>query len=137
MNGSTDLPPARRKAADVGMDPRSSQPSTFASRRAVRGPDERPQRLISLGVEPIRLAGARSSDPGQVVPIQFVVDADDSSKRYRRLVPNGTLEPMFATRGGEDEHERLGQLSPSVHNFRSGTWPSAPSDPPPVPIVEL
>ena len=120
------------------MDPRSSQPSTFATRRAVRGSAERPQRLISLGVEHVRLAGARSSDPGQVVPIEFVVDADDSSQRYRRLVPRGTLEPMFATRGGEDEHERLGgTLSSSVHNFRSGTFASAPPDPPPVPIVEL
>lgn len=127
----------RRKAADVGMDPRSSQPSTFATRRAVRGSDERPQRLVSLGVEPVRLAGARSSDPGQVVPIEFLCDADDSAKRYRRLVPNGTIEPLFDTRGGEDEHERLGQLSARVDNFRSGTFPAAPPDPPPVPIVEL
>lgn len=100
------------------------QPSSFASRRAQR--QEQPRRLVSLGVTPVHLDGFGSKAKGQVVDMEYLYDVDHPSRRYRRMVPNGTIEPLFETRG-EEPVEKLGTM-PRLRDWRSGQWPETATD---------
>ncbi len=116
-------PPAhpRRPAHEA----RVFQPSTFATRyaeRAARGETgQQPQRLASLGVVSTWLDGFGSRRKGQMANIEYLYDVDHPANRYRRIVPNGTLEPL-TTAADDPPPEPLGILAP--HGIASGYWPT-------------
>lgn len=111
------------------------QPSTMASRRAEReargelAPRER--RLVSLGVKQqwLEVPGRWGKGRGSMVPIEFLYDVDNPTDRFRRLYPNGTLEPLDLASGGGQEVEPLGVVRPA--GMSSGAFPDAVTDPPP------
>ncbi len=111
---------APRREHRPASETKAFQPSNFASRYAEReargetGP--RPERLVSLGVTSTWLDGFGPNRKGQLVRFEYLYDLDDTSRRYRRLVPHGTLEPL--TQAPDDpESEPLGVIA--AEGFRS------------------
>lgn len=111
------------------------QPSSFASRRAearaAGGERTSGQRLVSLGVQEqwIEAPGRYSKGKGQLVRMEYLYDVDHPTRRYRRLYPNGTLEPVLAVHGGEQETEPLGTVR--AEGFSSGSFQPGADDPAP------
>lgn len=112
------------------------QPSSFASRRAeaqARGERRSGQRLVSLGVREQWIEAGGRFGKGTMVKLEFLFDADDPNRRYRRLYPNGTLEPIDIATGGQQTVEPLGVIR--AEGFSSGTFAPAVTDPAPQPIA--
>ena len=111
---------APRREQRPASELKAFRPSTFNTRYAEReargetGPQA--QRLVSLGVTSTWLDGFGPQRKGAMANIEYLVDLDNTSRRYRRLVPNGTLEPL--TQAPDDpESEPLGEIR--AEGFRS------------------
>lgn len=109
--------------ARPARDAKVFEPSTFGSRRAA-GDVSRPQRIVSLGVSPTWLPdlSARRSGHGRMVDVEYLYDIDRSSRRYRRVLPYGQLEPLFDSQPPE-KPEPLGFFR-SARGQSSGHYPT-------------
>lgn len=134
-------PTARlRGKTTMSTEPRQQrvfEPSSFATRHAARAASgelrPRPPRLVSLGAVSTWLEASGRSQKGQMVDIEYLYDLDNPTRRYRRMVPNGTLEPLFSTQVLDPPPEPLGAIR--AEGFNSGYYPPATTDPPPVPVA--
>lgn len=88
------------------------EPSSFATRYAARAAsgETRPRApgLVSMGAVSTWLEGSGRFQKGRMVDIEYLYDLDDPTRRYRRMVPNGTLEPLFSTQALDPPPEHLG-----------------------------
>lgn len=71
---------------------------------------------MSLGVTSTWLDGFGPHRKGQMANIEYLYDLDETSRRYRRLVPDGTLEPLIQA-PDDPKPEPLGVIA--AEGFRS------------------
>lgn len=113
------------------------EPSSFATRHAARAESgetrPRPPRLVSIGAVSTWLEGSGRFQKGRLVDVEYFYDVDDPTRRYRRMVPNGTMEPLFSTQPVDPPPEHLGTVR--ADGFSSGYYPPSVTDPPPMPVA--
>lgn len=80
---------------------------------------------MSLGTHQTWLEGFGPNRRGHLVTFEFLYDLDHPARRYRRLVPHGTIEPVDQVTN-DDSVEPLGTVATT--GPPSGYWPTGEPD---------